>query len=202
MIQADPDQGTWQFMSAGLISGSPTHDFKDDLESSVYVLLWTTLMYSVVPNKSLVQSTLSNVLDPEPYESKGGVTKIDYLKGGTFMDRVEFPDRPALHQLLSRLGKLFAVRYENKPTEPEREAAQQVFNAGLIDAYNLSYACQYDLRWEQLNSHDATIQLFETALQDRSAWPDGDVAEEQNFGSKKSTRPVTKSCWRRIDSNV
>ncbi|KAL4064030.1 hypothetical protein J3A83DRAFT_4101641, partial [Scleroderma citrinum] len=40
-------QGTWQFMSAGLVKNiSVKHTCQYDLESSFWVLLWTTLMYS------------------------------------------------------------------------------------------------------------------------------------------------------------
>ena len=112
------------------------HGFEDDLESSVYVLLWTTLVYSAVLNRSLVQSTLSNVLDPESYDNQGGVTKIDYLKGGTFMEKVEFPGQPALHKLLISLGELFMVCYKTSPNDHERKLAEQVQDAGLIDAFN------------------------------------------------------------------
>ncbi|KAG2751891.1 hypothetical protein P692DRAFT_20701781, partial [Suillus brevipes Sb2] len=39
--------GTWQFMSAFLVSHSgAVHRVEDDLESSLYVLLWTALKYS------------------------------------------------------------------------------------------------------------------------------------------------------------
>ncbi|KIM82818.1 hypothetical protein PILCRDRAFT_70281, partial [Piloderma croceum F 1598] len=39
--------GTWQFMSAKLIGNlGGRHDLQDDLESSLYVLLWTALMFS------------------------------------------------------------------------------------------------------------------------------------------------------------
>ena len=49
-------QGTWQFMSANLMSQPDVlHDFRDDLESSLYTLLWTTVMYSEVSDRDLVQ---------------------------------------------------------------------------------------------------------------------------------------------------
>ncbi|KAG2102328.1 hypothetical protein BD769DRAFT_1305845, partial [Suillus cothurnatus] len=38
--------GTWQFMSAHLVKNScAIHGVEDDLESSLYVILWTALMY-------------------------------------------------------------------------------------------------------------------------------------------------------------
>ncbi|KIM65570.1 hypothetical protein SCLCIDRAFT_47424, partial [Scleroderma citrinum Foug A] len=39
--------GTWPFMSASLIEDpQATHTYQDDLESSFWLLLWTTLMYT------------------------------------------------------------------------------------------------------------------------------------------------------------
>ncbi|KAG2060950.1 hypothetical protein BDR06DRAFT_871175, partial [Suillus hirtellus] len=39
--------GTWQFMSAHLVQHKDArHDIKDDLESSLYVILWIALMYT------------------------------------------------------------------------------------------------------------------------------------------------------------
>ena len=196
-MRADSNQGTWQFMSAGLISGKTQHDFRDDLESSIYVLLWTTLMYSVIPEESLVLSTLRGVLDPQPYENLGGVAKQDYLRGGAFLDKVQFPDWPKLHELMSRLRRLFAVHYEKVPTIEHKAAEETIRAAGLDELLKESYAAQYSLRTSQLENHDATIKLFEEALKDHSQWPCHDVAVLQKFNdSKPRPQPMTKTGWR------
>ena len=50
-------QGTWQFVSAKLTGHMDRqHDFKDDLKSSIYVLLWVALMYSDCSNWGQVPS--------------------------------------------------------------------------------------------------------------------------------------------------
>jgi hypothetical protein len=67
------------------------HDFKDDLESSVYVLLWVILMYSEVSDRDPVPMFLSNIFDPQPYGLNGGYGKADFLKGRTFLEHVNFP---------------------------------------------------------------------------------------------------------------
>ena len=80
-------------MSAGLISQkSVQHDFRDDLESSIYILLWMTLMFSEVSNNAIVPTFLSNVLDPRPYSNNGSHGKMDFLCGRTFLSNIEFPD--------------------------------------------------------------------------------------------------------------
>ena len=55
-------------MSSALICNMTehVHNFKDDLESSVYVLLWVALMYSEPSERDLVAAFLMNVLDPQP----------------------------------------------------------------------------------------------------------------------------------------
>jgi len=46
LLADEHQQGTWQFMSARLVKHkSAMHTFRDDLESSFWVLLWTVLMY-------------------------------------------------------------------------------------------------------------------------------------------------------------
>ena len=56
-------QGTWQFMSAHLIENKGAmHTFRDDLESSFWVLLWTVLMYcqlslSIKARSEFIQQT-------------------------------------------------------------------------------------------------------------------------------------------------
>jgi hypothetical protein len=65
-VRAVSDQGTWQFISAELICEGAQHDFRDDLESSVYVLLWMVLMYSAISDKALALLTLRGILNPQP----------------------------------------------------------------------------------------------------------------------------------------
>ncbi|KIM57316.1 hypothetical protein SCLCIDRAFT_89215, partial [Scleroderma citrinum Foug A] len=39
--------GTWPFMSTNLVEdASAAHTFQDDLESSLWLLLWTTIMFT------------------------------------------------------------------------------------------------------------------------------------------------------------
>jgi hypothetical protein len=106
-------------MSSALICNMATHvhDFRDDLELSIYVLLWVTLMYSDPSNRDAVGAFLVNVLDPQPIGGTGGFSKADFLQGQTFLKHVNFPGRPMLYKLISELAQLFAVRYETVPTD-------------------------------------------------------------------------------------
>ena len=189
-------------MSAGLISGMFTqHDFRDDLKSSIYVLLWVTLMYSTVSDKSAVPPFLSGVLDPQPYDHCGSYSKMDFLKGQSFLPHVEFPGRPALHQLIVQLATLFSVCYEKEPTLEQRKQFQWILD--LPEAYNSivtrtayeeTIPGKYDQRMSQLKDHTATIELFNTALSDHSAWPLEDPPVLQVFDAPQPML-VTKSGW-------
>ena len=103
-------------MSSKLISQKIwQHDFRDDLESSIYVLLWVTLMYSSCSDVGQVALFMEGVLDPQPHETGSGLGKADCLQGRSFLKQVNFPNRPNLHELIDKLAQLFAVRYEDAP---------------------------------------------------------------------------------------
>ena len=67
------------------------HSFQDDLESTIYVLLWMILMYSETSDRDQVPMFLSGVLDPQPHRETGGFNKADFLKAQTFLQQVNFP---------------------------------------------------------------------------------------------------------------
>ena len=184
-------------MSANLISNiTGLHDYRDDLESSLYTLLWVTLMYSKSSDPRMVPVFLSSVFDPQPQEGKGGFTKGDFLQGRIFLKGVSFPGRDALHFLFDELARMFAVRYQDAPTETERNASLAMRETGHTDWLLHSYAYKYDKQKTSLDSHDATIRLFDTALKDRSQWPRNDPAEKQIFHVDPGHEQVIKTGWR------
>jgi RIO-like serine/threonine protein kinase fused to N-terminal HTH domain len=206
MIKANSDygpQGTWQFMSSRLISQSnPQHNFQDDLESSLYVLLWMILMYSEVSDRDQVPPFLATVLDPQPYHQTGGFGKEDFLKGRSFLQRVKFPNRPALHQLVDRLAELFRIRYELPPSESAKAQSESLRmmlegtdNSAIQQAYLLDPCRLYYQSMAKLQDHAATIALFDTALNNRSEWPANDFPVKQVFQPKPPTEPVLKTGW-------
>jgi hypothetical protein len=190
-------------MSARLINPPDhgvEHNFRDDLESSLYVLLWTTLMYSEVSHwhKNWVSSFLASVLDPQSYDGDGSCGKQDFLKGQTFLSQVNFPNRPALHELVYNLADLFQFRYELAPTESQKEGHNelQALVGESSRLYQAHYCTEYYRSMDKLKNHAATIELFETALSDRSKWPANDCSVKQVFGPRPPTEPVLKTRWR------
>ena len=78
-------------MSARLIGNMEgQHDLQDDLESSIYILLWMALTYSECSDRSPVPSFMECVIDPPPRGKTGGFGKVDFLRGRTFLRRVTF----------------------------------------------------------------------------------------------------------------
>ncbi|KAG1831161.1 hypothetical protein DFJ58DRAFT_848314 [Suillus subalutaceus] len=92
--------GTWQFMSAYLVEHKyAIHSVKDDLESSFYVVLWTTLKYKetymdIVRRTSLI----TQVFETNP----GSSSKADWLIG-----RSNLPNLILIHAL----AEFFSHRY-------------------------------------------------------------------------------------------
>ena len=52
-------------MSGKLTSGVPhIHDFQDDFESTIYILLWVSLMYMKTFNSKNITGFLNTALNP------------------------------------------------------------------------------------------------------------------------------------------
>jgi hypothetical protein len=90
------------------------HDLQDDLESSIYILLWMALMFSESSDISQVPSFMEHVIDPQPHGNIGGFGKVDFLQARTFLKAVKFSHRPALDELIDQLAIMFSARYETK----------------------------------------------------------------------------------------
>ena len=177
-------------MSSALICNETphVHDFKDDLESSVYVLLWVALMYSEPSDRHLTAAFLMNVLDPQPSGTTGGSSKADFLQARTFLKQIQFPGRPELHHLIDQLAQLFAVRYETEPDSAEKlvadkcrlyaEKSQEPF---ILQMFNTNPLYTYGQRMSKLEDHVATITLFDNALAECSWWPDCDTGVKQTY---------------------
>jgi len=190
-------------MSARLVSHKKDrHDFQDDLESTLWVLLWMTLMFSQVSNPDVVPTFLSNVLNPRPYLNNGGTSKMEFLIGRRFLSMVQFPERNELHKLISNLTFLFAVLYEDEPPEAGKEISsllngldQKDPNDEHGDMLRRRHVFEYDTRINALQDYSATIKLFQDALKDRTKWPSNDVAVLQTFGDRPPSHLVVKSGW-------
>lgn len=196
-------QGTWQFMSAALVQDkNAPHTFVDDLESFLYVILWVSLMYSAhsIPSPDLT-AFMQRVLDPDQYEGTGGHGKADFLQARTFLRSEPFPDRPLLHQLITELAILFAVRYEPIPTQKDMKIAASYAAYAEYDPTHF-VAGRYNSRISQLESHQHVIELFRTALEDAAKWPSSDCAVQQQLLPRppENLKRKTKTAWNFAES--
>lgn len=189
-------------MSAALVGQMISqHTFMDDLESSIYILLWVVLVYSEISDFLQGRTFLVQTLDPQPCGPT--FSKADFLKGRTFLSNVTFPGRPALHELVNQMAQLFAVRYEEKPTNVDRKddkALEELAesNPSLRSVYENNKVRQYDQRMSNLESkgHDTVINLFDNALRNRSQWPDNDFPVKQPLVTKPPSFHLTiKTGW-------
>ncbi|KAH8981542.1 hypothetical protein EDB92DRAFT_1953009 [Lactarius akahatsu] len=176
--------GTWQFMSANLIGRiNGVHDFRDDLESSIYVILWVTSVYSETSDHDQAAALLASVLGPSG--RTGGYTKADFLQGTRFLRNVTFPHRPALHTLIG----------ESTPTEFINRSRLVQTSSGDTDLSHVVRDTYYKLRMALLSSHSKTIDLFDNFLQDPSQWPPYDCAVKQTLFPNQQAKMVAKTDW-------
>jgi hypothetical protein len=191
-------------MSSALICNMTTHvhNFRDDLESSIYVLLWVALIYSEASDCGLVVVFLMNVLDPQPSGTMGGSSKADFLQAWTFLKQIQFPGQLKLHHLIDQLAQLFAVRYETEPDSTAKLAADQYQSFAeknkqpvLWHMFNSNPVYTFDQRMSKLEDHVATIALFDKALAEGSQWPDSDLGVKQTFLPRPPSQAVIKTGW-------
>jgi hypothetical protein len=201
-------------MSGMLITRKEPHSFRDDLESTIYVLLWVALMFSKTSKPMNVAVFMDTVLNPNMPAGISEDTSIypykaEFLIQTQFLQFTKFPGRPCFHKLLISLADLFAVRYEKVPFgASDLPRAQQIldsftdnFDRELLQSLPLF---GYFERKAFLTNHDRTIKLFDIALQNRSEWPLNDRAEKQHIrkGTEYPIRSqVTKASWVSVYGN-
>lgn len=213
-------QGTWQFMSAALVGQLDTSQgLMDDLESTLYVVLWMAIMYSPCRD---IGSSLSNFLDYclDPIVPPQGShsAKADFLEARNLFSSVHFTGRPGLLHLFNQLADLFAARYTSlkaaSPSKtPEQRADRQMAEhfvtiteaealANPNDPYRsfqLKSNAIYVERqmMARLRTHDYIIELFtETAKKDNFWVTDGPaVKQDIRNPSRDPGFKFTKSGW-------
>jgi hypothetical protein len=194
-------------MSAKLISEkSHVHDFRDDLESTIYILLWVSLMYSKTSDSENAAGFLNSVLDPPRFEGVTYSAKPDFLRARTFFTTSKFPDRPRLYALLNDLANLFAVRYEEAPTAVDLEIEAlsrqhlETIPEGLVRKTMVTIhlqmpTVQYIARQAALADHKETLEYFNKALENSSEWPSDDAAMPLKKSAVRPKRKMTRSSW-------
>lgn len=187
-------------MSANLLKNSNVaHGFLDDLESSIYVLFWTTLMYSETMDRESVQLNLARY-----FGSDKDTPKTSFLEMAAIgrLDCVKFTGRPALQMLIKDLAELFNHRYTEVPTGEEMEASyrlrllsERLDNADLWGAYKNHTYTRYMVAMEILKDHTVTIELFEKALCNLG-WPErSDPSKKQYLNPQPPSDYVLKTGW-------
>ena len=148
-------------MSGMLITMKDDHaqDFKDDLESTIYVLLWVAIMYSSCSNAAHAAGFLRTVLDPQPYSGTTYTAKPDFLKGRDFFQLVKFPGWPHLDQLLINLAKLFSACYEPSSGQDNIDAADALL-ANVPEAEQSCFIRFVSVLWcKECLKHQQNVNL-------------------------------------------
>ena len=185
-----------------ILGGDHIHNFQDDLESTIYILVWVGVVYSKT-NKEQFSGVLDNVLDPRRSVAPDYTAKPDFLSGGNFFDIYKFSDRPCFDELLHSLAHLFAVRYETAPPKLEYDRMEKLqarineadvdLRAILQETHDSSRVVLYETRKAAFQDYDTTLAYFEEALEERSKWPRCDAAVKQY--DKRLKRKNSKSGW-------
>lgn len=209
-------QGTWQFMSAALVGLLDTsHGLMDDLESTLYVLLWMAMIYSSCKGKGVISTFLDHCLDPKMKPDGRFMGKADFLAGRTLFESIEFTGRPGLFKLTEQLAELFSARYvclkfKTPTTNHSRLEAEQEeeyfkrheqdvldhpgdpYYAKILQRHPLYQRRLRDL----LETHAHVIGLLTDTIDDTSLWVDDPAAAKQDFESKQSVvLNGTKTSW-------
>ncbi|KAG0697712.1 hypothetical protein DFH29DRAFT_878517 [Suillus ampliporus] len=183
--------GTWQFMSAHLVKNSTAiHVVEDDLEWSLYIILWTAFMYKE-SYMSIVDWTqfIMQVFDADPLVGSGGSTKLDWLVTRTYFLQDIFVSSKPLDNVVLELVQFFSHRYSTIPLDEQESLAHLWLS--LKDALDEGGFMQespvYKKEMQVLHLHDHVIKIYNKHLES-SDWPDQDTAALQKLHlSKKAS---------------
>ncbi|KAG0698982.1 hypothetical protein DFH29DRAFT_1002369 [Suillus ampliporus] len=191
----------WDLEKLVTIQGPRTKErtrVADDLESSLYVLLWTALKYTET-SMDIVDQTLllMQVFD-------GGSSKEGWLLTRTNLPHDAFVSRKSLDNLVAELCVFFSHWYTKIPDD-ERAAlanlqlvlqAQSAVKGQLYMAVQKfmeeSLAYKHEMGMKVLHSHNAVINLYDKHLQ-VPGWPEDPAVEQKVLMCKSAGRMVTKS---------
>jgi hypothetical protein len=181
-------QGTWQFMSAKLLSDTRLKQgIEDDRESAFYVLLYLGLLYT--KNNQIYQE-LESYMEIFDYVTfghnsvaKGGALKRDFLATQGRADALDFDCKP-MNDLLKDLRSTSSVRYEPSLSE---------VLAGLFDIQpNVAdtLAALHDGRQSILRERGWLVKTILKHLDKK--WPENDEARRNDLLPKKRKRQDTE----------
>ena len=172
-------------MSARLISNlEGEHDLQDDLESSIYVLLWTALKFSECSGSNYVESFMAHVINPQPYRWNGGFRKVNFLQTRNYLHQIKFLQHPLLDMFITELAVLFSTCYEEEPNKQEKEWTEKLknlaaMNPSLFKLYQSSLAYKFELERKLLRDPKNMMSIFNSALCNKSKWLANDWVMKQ-----------------------
>ena len=114
-------------MSAALVAWLGTEqNLMDDLESTLYVLLWMGIMYFLCRDKEAVSAFINHCLNPIVSPDSSHTGKIDFIMSRKFFSIIRFPNHNCFPTLIDNLGSLFVACYRSMvQCRPEQELAVQ-----------------------------------------------------------------------------
>jgi hypothetical protein len=175
-------QGTWQFMSAALLSEPHLNQaIEDDRESAFYVLLYLGLLYT---KHNQVQQDLESYMEIFDYTTivnnvaKGGRLKTNFLVTDKEAKALTF-QCPPMNDLIKELRATFAIRYVEPPSEGAFARYETMKrNPGVFaDALLDHPAALYEGHKRKLQERGWLVETMEKYLNDLE-WPQlADAAE-------------------------
>ena len=180
-------QGTWQFMSAKLLSDTRLKQgIEDDRESAFYVLLYLGLLYT--KNNQIYQE-LESYMEIFDYVTfghnsvaKGGDLKSNFLVTQGRADALKFDCKP-MNDLMKDLRSTFSVRYEPSLSEV---FARFDIQPNVAD----TLAALHDRRQSILRERGWLVKTILKHLDKR--WPENDEARRNDLLPKKRKRQDTE----------
>lgn len=198
-------------MSAALLKNpSAPHLLEDDRESCFHVLVWTALKYS---KHRTCEPALRPSSDRDPPASggdimeflrafdeayadaagnvRGGQLKSGVLVTGSLCLKVRFEKRPLLDKLVDDLNRIFQVRYENPPSQEDKDELNELRAAGAPESElrRLS-AYKYQARKDKLRARGWLVDTIRSYLTTPDNWPDDNAERQKTVGQTGSKRKV------------
>ncbi|KAG1822597.1 uncharacterized protein BJ212DRAFT_1477017 [Suillus subaureus] len=174
--------GTWQFISAYLVKNTCTiHSIKDDLESSLYIVLWTALIYRE-SHMTVVNwmQFIVQIFNADPLVGSGGCAKLNWLVARTDFPQDIFVDYKLLDNFVLELVQFF-LHWASviTPKAQEKLVQLQLSLQELLDEVgpvcmavqqkmiDVAESCllesamyQKEMGMEILHSHEAVINIY------------------------------------------
>lgn len=206
-------------MSAALVARLDTPQcLMDELESTIWVILWVAIMYSPCSDIRAIPPFLDHTLDPQVKYQDSYTGKSDFLVGRALFRKVKFIGRPALDKLVKDLAVLFAARYqllerespERSPEEEFSHKRDEQYLAEIKDwlvrdpaaefaqhALECNPLHQIQTAARNLETHTHTIAIFDAAITDLSQCVSDPPAAKQDIRAHLSLPPTRalKSGW-------